>query len=117
MSRPRPRLQDYFVLLCNELNLELIVPVLRQEKMLTSDEHERLLNSSTPVRTRREMLLLYMPKKGRDHFENFTKCLVWSGQKELAEKLGVDLSTIPDPPPNFTGKSSTVEDMPQNPQN
>lgn len=91
-------LQDHFVVLCNKLDLALILPILRQEKLLTDDEHERLLHSSESVRTRREMLLLFLPKKGRDHFSRFCKCLVWSGQTELALEMGINVSSIPPSP-------------------
>ena len=92
------KLQEHFVVLCNKLDLNLIVPILRQEKMLTTDEHEKLLRSAESERTRREMLLLYLPKKGKDHFSRFCTCLVWSGQTDLAQEMNIDLSEIPPSP-------------------
>ena len=94
----KQRLQDHFVVLCNDLDVDRIVPVLRSEKMLTSDEVEQLTNRLYSTRARREKLLLFLPRKGRAHFEKFAECLVWSGQKELAVKIGIPTDTLPPSP-------------------
>ena len=99
-SWKKQRLQDHFVVLCNELNVSLIVPILRAERMLTSDEMEQLQNSVYTTRQRREKLLIIIPHKGRSHFEKFAECLVWSGQTDLARKIGVPVKDIrPSPHP------------------
>lgn len=94
----KQRIQDHFVVLCNEMDVDRIVPVLRAERMLTSDEVEQLTNRLYTTRARREKLLLFIPRKGRAHFEKFAECLVWSGQAELAKKIGVPLHEIPPSP-------------------
>ena len=66
--------------------------------MLTSDEHEQLSHPMYSMRQKRERLLLLLPRKGRNHFENFGKCLVWSGQKDLAERIGIDVERVPSSP-------------------
>ena len=99
-SWKKQRLQDHFVVLCNELNVSLIVPILRAERMLTSDEMEQLQNKVYTTRQRREKLLMFIPHKGRSHFEKFAECLVWSGQVKLAQKIGVPVEDIrPSPHP------------------
>lgn len=92
------RLQDHFVVLCNELDVDRIVPVLRNEHMLTTDEMETLQNPYFTTRVRREKLLIILPRKGRAHFQKFAECLVWSGQEELARKIGVPVERIPPSP-------------------
>ena len=100
-SWKKQRLQDHFVVLCNELDVDRIVPVLKAERMLTSDEMEQLTNPHFSTRARREKLLLFIPRKGRSHFEKFAECLVWSGQTELASKIGVPVKDIrPSPHPS-----------------
>ncbi len=93
-------IQANFVVLCQELDVGRIAPILRQVKMLTSDEFEELSNPAFTTRVKRERLLLYMPRKGSNHFERFAECLVWSGQEELARKIGVDVDRIPPRPAN-----------------
>lgn len=81
-------IQDNFVLLCNELDVDSILPFLRQKKLLTTEEYERLLFSGLSPKEKRERLLLsVLPRKGRTHLEAFCSCLVLSGQRELARKL------------------------------
>ena len=92
------RIQDHFVVLCNELDVDRISPVLRQEGMLTADEFEQLTNQLFTTQNRRQKLLLFIPRKGRTHFEKFCECLVWSGQTELARKIGVPVEKIPPSP-------------------
>lgn len=98
MAWKRQRIQDHFVILCQELDVDRIVPILRAERMLTMDEMEQLTNQYFTTQTRRQKLLLIVPHKGRDHFEKFCECLVWSGQEELAAKIGVPVSNIPPSP-------------------
>lgn len=93
-------IQDNFVVLCHELDVGRIAPILRQEKMLTADEYELLTSHMTSTRVKREKLLMLLPRKGRDHFLKFSECLVWSGQEELARKIGVDVSSIRPRPDN-----------------
>ena len=97
-------IQDNFVILCNKLDLDRILPVLCQMKMLTPDEYETLTNPLRPTKQRRELLLLLLPRKGSDHFQIFGRCLVWSGQAELAGRIGVDVSRVPPPPGNMPGR-------------
>ena len=92
------RLQEHFVILCQKLDTDRIVPVLRQEKMLTLDEVEMLTNPMLSARAKRERLLILLPRKGRNHFENFGKCLVWSGQIDLAKDIGINVESVPSPP-------------------
>ena len=92
------RFQPHFVLLCEQLNLDPLLPYLRQERMLTSDEYEMLTNVAFTKKQQRERLLIILPRKGRRYFENFGKCLVWSGQVELARHIGVDVDAVPEAP-------------------
>ena len=91
-------LQDHFVVLCNDLDVDVIVPFLRNEHMLTHSEVETLSNPFFTPRVRREKLLLMLPRKGTKHFEKFAECLVWSGQRGLAKKIGVEVKKIPPSP-------------------
>ena len=94
----RSRIQDHFVILSQKLDVDKVIPYLREERMLTSDEHEQLSHPMYSMRQKRERLLLLLPRKGRNHFENFGKCLVWSGQGDLAEKIGIDVERVPPSP-------------------
>ena len=102
-------IQDNFVILCRQLDIERILPVLWQAKMLTSDEYEMLTNSGRTTKQRREQLLLLIPRKGSDHFQLFGCCLVWSGQEDLARKIGIDVRRVPPPPANMTGRILAFE--------
>ena len=66
--------------------------------MVTTDEYEMLTSPNFTTRQKREKLLIWLPRKGRNYFNNFGKCLVWSGQTELARHIGVDVALVPDPP-------------------
>ena len=94
----RNPIQDNFVILCTQLNLEKILPYLKQERMVTTDEYEILTNPNFTARQKREKLLIWLPRKGRNYFTNFGKCLVWSGQTELARHIGVDVALVPEAP-------------------
>ena len=94
----RSRLQDHFVILSQRLDVEKVIPYLREERMLTADEHEQLSLPMLSVRNKRERLLLLLPRKGRRHFESFGSCLVWSGQVDLARAIGIDVDSVPKSP-------------------
>ena len=94
----RNPIQDNFVILCTQLNLDKILPYLKQERMVTTDEYEILTNPNFTARQKREKLLIWLPRKGRNYFTNFGKCLVWSGQTELARHIGVDVALVPEAP-------------------
>ena len=72
--------------------------------MLTADEYDTLTNTIYSVKARRNKLLDMMPRKGRNYFEHFGKNLVWSGQKELAKHIGVNVDKVPQPPPYKLGE-------------
>jgi len=92
------RLQDNFVILSQKLDVEKVIPYLREERMLTADEHEQLSLPMFSVQNKRERLLLLLPRKGRRHFESFGNCLVWSGQVDLAKAIGIDVDSVPPSP-------------------
>ena len=94
------RLQDHFVVLCQQLNVDRVLPILRQEKMVTMDEYETLTNPMLSTRQKREKLLIILPRKGKHHFEKFGACLVWSGQEQLAQTIGIDVSNVNPRPAN-----------------
>ncbi len=93
-------IRENFVVLCQELDVARIVPILRQEKLLTADEFELLTNPLISERVRREKLLIMLPRKGKNHFQRFSECLVWSGQEALATRIGIDLGNIRPRPDN-----------------
>ncbi len=95
------KIRVHTVLLCNKLDLDKLLPYLKQERMVTNDEYEILTNIGYTKRQRRSKLLIMLPRKGRDYFENFGKCLVWSGQAELARHIGVDVDNVPPSPHQF----------------
>lgn len=97
------RLQSHYVVLSDKLDLEKIIPYLKQDKMLTNDEFQILTNPSFTVKQRRGKLLDFMPRKGRNYFEHFGNNLVWSGQTELARHIGVNIDKVP-PSPYQLGK-------------
>ena len=94
----RSRIQDHFVILSQKLDVDKVIPYLREQHMLTSDEHEQLSHPMYSMRQKRERLLLLLPRKGKKHFENFGKCLVWSGQGDLAERIGIEVESVPPSP-------------------
>lgn len=94
----RSKFQPNFVLLCEELNLDTLLPYLHQERMVTRDEYETVTNPAYTSKQRRAQLLGILPRKGSHYYENFSKCLVWSGQVELARHIGVDVDSIPPSP-------------------
>ncbi len=92
------RIRPHFVRLSEQLNLAKLLPFLKQERMVTGDEYETLTNVAYTTREKRAKLLTILPRKGKYYFENFGKCLVWSGQVELARHIGVDVDSVPTAP-------------------
>jgi len=95
-------IQDHSAVLCDQLDVKRILPYLKAEGMLTTEEYEALsfFNSSVavPKKQMREELLIPIRRKGSNFFENFSKCLVWSGQTELARHIGVNVEDVPECP-------------------
>ena len=92
-------LRAHFVILLDTLDLDKILPYLKQDRMLTSDEYQRVTNPVYTVKERRGKLLNeILPRKGKNYFEHFGKNLVWSGQTELAMHIGVDVGKVPSAP-------------------
>ena len=91
-------LQKHFVILCQQLDIEKILPYLNAERMVTPDEYETLTSTNFNTKQKREKLLLLLPRKGRQYFQNFGKCLVWSGQTDLARHIGIDVLGVPESP-------------------
>ncbi len=86
-------------MLTNELNLASILPILFAERLLSQDEYtvmQEMSNGSACVseRDRRDKVLSILPRKGKHYYTLFCKCVVWSGQIELAERMGVDVSIV-----------------------
>ena len=94
-AHPAMSIQENFVLLMQNLDVEAILPYLKQANMVTFDEYERVSSPQLTSKQKREKLLLLMPKKGTNHFLRFCWCIVWSGQRALAEKMQVDLNSVP----------------------
>ena len=90
----RDPLQPHFVVLCSQLNVERVLPYLKQERMVTSEEYELLTNPGLTLQQKRERLLIMLPRKGSDYFKNFGNCLVWSGQTELARHIGIEPKAV-----------------------
>lgn len=88
-------IQGNFVLLMQNLDVEAILPYLKQARMVTYAEYEQVSNPQLTLKQKRDKLLLLLTRKGPNHFRQFSWCVVWSGQKELAEKMQVDLSSVP----------------------
>lgn len=86
------------MVLCERMNLDTLLPYLRQEQLVTTDEYETLTNPAITAKQRRAKLLGYLPRKGSRYYEKFSKCLVWSGQLELARHIGINVDAIPSLP-------------------
>ena len=97
------RLQSHFVVLSEKLDVDKIIPYLRQDRMLTNNEYEILTNPVYNTKQRRGKLLSMMYRKGKNHFVYFGNNLVWSGQTELARHIGVNVDNVP-PSPYQLGK-------------
>ena len=85
-------------MLMNELNLDNVLPVMFAEKLLSQDEYTVIqeMNGRVSERDRRDKLMSILPRKGRNFYSLFCKCIVWSGQIELAERMDISLSNIED---------------------
>lgn len=93
------KFQPFFVILCNRVDLDKLLPFLRQERMVTNDEFEVLTNVAyTKSQLKQKLFTTILPRKGRYYFENFGKCLVWSGQEEIARHIGIDVDSVPQCP-------------------
>ena len=100
-----------FVLLCERTDLDRLLPFLQQERMLTNDEYEIVTNPAYTRSTRRQKLFTtILPRKGTYYYENFSKCLVWSGQVELARHIGIDVDSIPPCPYASSGSGKAQSD-------
>ena len=95
----RMSLRSNYVMLLNELNLTSVLPVMHAENLISPDEYRLLhdMSGKSTERERRDKVLMNLPRKGKDFYSLFCKCIVWSGQVELARRMGVDVSSVEDP--------------------
>ena len=94
-AKPVMSIQGNFVVLMQNLDVEAILPYLKQARMVTYTEYEQVSSPHLPLKQKRDKLLLLLTKKGPNHYVYFCWCIVWSGQRALAEKMHVDLSSVP----------------------
>lgn len=88
-------IQGNFVLLMQNLDVEAILPYLKQARMVTYTEYEQVSSPHLGLKQKRDKLLLLLTRKGPNHYVHFCWCIVWSGQRALAQKMQIDLSSVP----------------------
>lgn len=83
-------------MLLNELNLNSILPVMFAENLVSPEEYRVIQESYGQIteRDRRDKVLMALPRKGKDFYTLFCKCVVWSGQIELAQRMGFDVTSM-----------------------
>jgi len=84
-------IQDHYSDLIGVLKVDPILPYLKDEKWLTTDEYETLSSPLINRRQKAEKILLLQPRKtigGYNGEEILVKSIIWSGQEHLALKLG-----------------------------
>lgn len=86
--------QEHFLLLLKTMDLDAIAPVLLAESVINMSEYEDLTRGQGTLRDRKDRLLTNLPRKGRNYFAAFCRCLVLSGQGHLAEEMGFDVSSV-----------------------
>ena len=92
-----PAIKKKLVFLVKNLDMSKIMTILVSEGLLTSEEYARLTKShNTEDQRASELLMNILPRKGSKEivYERFTKCLVWSGQPDLAGALDVEEDVI-----------------------
>ena len=92
-----PAIKKKLVSLVKSLDVSKIMTIMVSEGLLTSEEHARLTKShDTEDKRASELLMNILPRKGSKEivYERFTKCLVWSGQPDLAGALDVKEDVI-----------------------
>ena len=89
---------EHFLLLLRKLDLEAIAPVLLGENVINFSEYDDLVRGQGTLKDRKDRLLTSLPRKGRNYFATFCRCLVWSGQGYLAEEMGFNAASVPSNP-------------------
>ena len=91
-------LRSNYVMLLNELNLDKLLPVMMSESLVSQAEYENFqcMRGRETEKNRRDALLTILPRKGKNYYSLFCKCIVWSGQIELAQRMGFDASLVQD---------------------
>ena len=83
-------LSSLYSYLC-AINIKAIFPFLIEQKLITSDEREHLLNPHHSDGDKVNKLMVWLPKKGPDALTRFIQCLEDSsdgtGHEVLAKKI------------------------------
>ena len=96
MAKHKP-IQEFYAYFVDNLKVDKLLHYLKEKKWLTLDESETLNSGQLTSRQRAEKILLLMPRKTTASFkaeEILVECAIWSGQSELAKKLGYTDSEI-----------------------
>ena len=84
-------IQDHYRSLISELQVDPILPYLKDLKWLTTDEYETLISPMMNRRQKAEKILLLQPRKTIGNYngeEILVKSIIWSGQEKLVRQLG-----------------------------
>jgi len=84
-------IQDKYTYLISALQVDPILPFLRDKKWLTTDEYETLCSPLMNRRQKAEKILLLQPRKTIGDYkgeEILVKSIIWSGQEKIARDLG-----------------------------
>ena len=88
----KSELYDHAEALIKYIDLDVLVPCLRRERLLTDDETYTVRNPHLPPGTRIQKLLTFVTRKGPDGPDNFVQCIartanVTRGHGYLVEKV------------------------------
>jgi hypothetical protein len=89
-------LRENYVKFINHLNVDAIIPVMVAEGLLTRKEQDQLQRPGQTDKQRCDFILRSLPSKGKNFYQKFCCCLVWSGQVDLANMIDFDISSVPD---------------------
>ena len=84
-------IQDFYAYFVDTLQADLLLHYLRDKKWLTPDECDTLKSGQMTRRQKVEKILLLLPRKSTSSFDGekiLVECIIWSGQQDLARKLG-----------------------------
>ena len=84
-------IQDFYAYFVDHLQTDQLLHYLRDKKWLTPDECDTLSSGQMTRRQKVEKILLLLPRKITSNFNGeriLVECIIWSGQQDLAKKLG-----------------------------
>lgn len=82
-------LRKHYLIFLNQLDVEIVLPYLLSDGLLTLAEYDKLQSPALVNKT--DQLLRLLPHKGPNFYDKFCTSIAKSGQFELLETIGFNI--------------------------